>query len=149
NQEHVKGFGFDVDMSYRFGRNYTLSGNATWQNLRLFGITHETDRWKNDARLRNTPYFFANAGLQSNHDAVFADKDNLKVFVNYNFLREFYLETIRKDLEPGGFLGLSGQANINSNLRIPNQHLLNAGLTYKLPSGKVIIVYELRNILVW
>lgn len=147
NQEHVKGFGFDVDMNYRFGRNYTLSGNATWQNLRLFGITHETDRWKNDARLRNTPYFFANAGLQSNHDAVFADKDNLKVFVNYNFLREFYLETIRKDLEPGGFLGLSGQANINSNLRIPNQHLLNAGLTYKLPSGKVNIGAEVRNLL--
>lgn len=147
NQEHVKGFGFDLDMNYRFATRYTLSGNATWQNLRLFGITHETDRWKNDARLRNTPYFFANAGIQSSYDDLFSSKDNLKVFVNYNFLREFYLETIRRDLEPGGFLGLSGQANINSNLRIPNQHLLNAGFTYKLSSGNVNLGAEVRNLL--
>lgn len=147
NQENVKGFGFDLDMSYRFATHYTLSGNATLQNLRLFGITHETDQWKNDARLRNTPYFFANAGIQSNYDEIFADKDNLKIFVNYNFLREFYLETISKDLEPGGFLGLSGQANINSNLRIPNQHLLSAGLTYKLSSGRVNLGAEVRNLL--
>jgi len=147
NQEHVKGFGFDLDMRYRFATHYTLSGNATWQNLRLFGITHETDQWKNDARLRNTPYFFANAGIQSDYDAVFAHEDNLKVFVNYNFLREFYLETIRKDLEPGGFLGLSGQANINSNLRIPDQHLLNAGFTYKVSSGRINLGAEVRNLL--
>lgn len=147
NQENVKGFGIDLDMNYRFATHYTFSSNATWQNLRLFGITHETDRWKNDARLRNTPYFFANAGIQSHYDDIFSDRDNLNVFINYNFLREFYLETIRKDLEPGGFLGLSGQANINSNLRIPNQHLLNAGFTYKLPSGNVNIGAEVRNIL--
>jgi len=147
NQEHVKGFGFDLDMRYRFATHYTLSGNATWQNLRLFGITHETDQWKNDARLRNTPYFFANAGIQSDYDAAFAHEDNLKVFVNYNFLREFYLETIRKDLEPGGFLGLSGQANINSNLRIPDQHLLNAGFTYKVSSGRINLGAEVRNLL--
>lgn len=147
NQEHVKGFGIDLDMNYRFATHYTLSGNATWQNLRLFGITHETDRWKNDARLRNTPYFFANVGIQSDYDALFAHEDNLKVFVNYNFLREFYLETIRKDLEPGGFLGLSGQANINSNLRIPDQHLLNAGFTYKVSSGRINLGTEVRNLL--
>lgn len=147
NQEHVKGFGFDLDMNYRLTKNYTLTANATWQNLRLFGITHETDQWKNDARLRNTPYFFANAGIQSNHDAVLSTNDNLNVFVHYNFLREFYLETIRKDLEPGGFLGLSGKANINSNLRIPNQHLLNAGFTYKLSSENISIGAEVRNLL--
>jgi len=147
NQENVKGFGFDLDLNYHFATHYTLSGNATWQNLRLFGITDETDRWKNNARLRNTPYFFANAGIQSNHSAILSQNDNLKVFVHYNFLREFYLETIRKDLEPGGFLGLSGQANINSNLRIPTQHLLNAGFTYKLPSGDVNIGAEIRNML--
>lgn len=147
NQENVKGFGFDLDMNYRFATHYSLSGNATWQNLRLFGITHETDQWKNDARLRNTPYFFANAGIQSNYDDILSDKDNLKVFVNYNFLREFYLETISRDLEPGGFLGLSGQANINSNLRIPNQHLLSAGFTYELSSGHVNLGAEVRNML--
>lgn len=147
NQEHVKGFGFDLDMNYRFATHYSLTANATWQDLRLFGITHETDQWKNDARLRNTPYFFANAGLQSNYDAVFSKKDNLKVFINYNFLREFYLETIRKDLEPGGFLGLSGKANINSNLRIPDQHLLSAGFTYKLSSENINIGAEVRNLL--
>ena len=147
NQEHVKGFGFDLDMNYRFAAHYTLTANATWQNLRLFGITHETDKKYNGARLRNTPYFFANAGIQSSYDAIFSQKDNLKVFFHYNFLREFYLETIRKDLEPGGFLGLSGKANINSDLRIPNQHLLNVGMTYRFSSEKINIGAEVRNLL--
>ncbi|WP_170852541.1 TonB-dependent receptor plug domain-containing protein [Sphingobacterium wenxiniae] len=147
NQENVRGFGFDLDINYRFAKHYRAMANATWQNLRLHGITNAQDLWKNDARLRNTPYFFANAGIQSDYNNVFSTNDNLKAFVNYNFMREFYLETIPKELEPGGFLGLSGQANINSNLRIPNQHLLNAGFTYKLPTGHIHLGAEVRNLL--
>jgi len=147
NQENVKGYGFDIDLSYRLLKHYKLNANATWQNLRLFGIEDFNDLWKNNARLRNTPYFFANAGVQSDYSNLLGKNDKLNVFFNYNFMREFYLETIPKDLEPGGFLGLSGSANLNSNIVIPNQHLLNAGFTYKLPSGQIYIATEVRNIL--
>ena len=147
NQENVKGYGFDVDLSYRFLEHYRISANASWQNLRLFGISSLQNNWKNDARLRNTPYFFANAALNSNYADVLSANDELKFFLNYNFLREFYLETIPKDLEPGGFLGLSGSAKLNSNLLIPNQHLLNFGFTYRLPSEHISIGAEVRNLL--
>ena len=62
-------------------------------------------------------------------------------------MREFYLETIPKNLEPGGFLGLTGSASLNSNLIIPNQHLLNAGFSYGFLNKKVYVAAEIRNIL--
>jgi len=147
NQENVKGFGLDLDLSYQFAKHYKVSGNATWQDLRLFGIENAQDEWKNDARLRNTPYFFANLGLTGKYDDVFTKLDELQIFLHYNFMREFYLETIPKNLEPGGFLGLSGSADLNSNLIIPNQQLLNAGFTYGFYNKRIHVGGEIRNIL--
>lgn len=147
NQEHVKGYGFDIDVSYKLLDPIRIHANASWQDLRLFGINNAQDAWKNKARLRNTPYFFANAGLSGRYQHVFSLQDDLHVFVNYNFLREFYLETIPKDVEPGGFLGLSGHALLTSNLVIPNQHLLNAGFTYQWAMKRISIGAEIRNIL--
>lgn len=147
NQDQVKGFGFDVDLAYSFLNHYRVNANATWQDLRLFGIEHASDSWKNDARLRNTPYFFANAGFQADYADVVGTGDRLKLFMHYNFLREFYLETIPKSAEPKGFLGLAGTAKINSNLIIPNQHLLTAGMTYKLANRSTSLGFEVRNIM--
>jgi len=147
NQDQVKGFGFDVDVAYQFNKNYRISGNATWQDLRLFGISKPVDSWKNEARLRNTPYFFANLAAQAKYENLFSRQDELKLFMHYNFMREFYLETISKDLEPGGFLGLQGSANLNSNLIIPNQQLLNVGALYKFAPSKFQLGAEVRNLL--
>ncbi len=147
NQENVKGYGIDLDLAYQISEQYKITGNATWQDLRLYGITNAQDIWKNDARLRNTPYFFSNLGFSAKYDDLFSKADVLNLFLNYNFMREFYLETIPKNLEPGGFLGLSGSANLNSNLIIPNQHLLNAGLTYGFYNKQINVGAEIRNIL--
>lgn len=147
NQENVRGYGFDLDVSYRFYKNYRFTGNMTWQDLRLRGITNAQDTWKNDARLRNTPYFFGNLGLNSTYNDVFGQEDQLHVHVHYNFLREFYLETIPKDLEPNSFLGLFGSAQLNTDLIIPNQHLLNAGVTYRVAQTGITLGAEVRNIL--
>lgn len=147
NQDQVKGFGFDVDLAYQLNKNYSISGNATWQDLRLFGISKPVDSWKNEARLRNTPYFFANLAAQAKYDNLFSQQDELKLFLHYNFMREFYLETISKDLEPGGFLGLQGSANLNSNLIIPNQQVWNVGALYKFAPSKLQLGAEVRNLL--
>lgn len=147
NQENVRGYGFDLDVNYRFWTNYRFNANATWTNLRLYGITSEKNEWMNDARLRNTPYFFANIGLQGKYGNLLRNSDKLDIFVNYNFMREFYLETIPKSWEPNGFLGLSGNANVNSNLIIPNQHLLSGGFTYHPSYRGLTIGAEVRNIL--
>ena len=147
NQENVRGYGVDLDIKYQVTEQYQLSGNATWQDLRLFGIKNAQDSWKNDARLRNTPYFFANLGATANYKDLFQKENSLQLYLNYNFMREFYLETIPKEAEPGGFLGLSGSANLSSNLIIPDQHLLNAGFTYKFHKNHFAIGAEARNIL--
>lgn len=147
NQENVTGYGFDVDVSYRFLEHYRLNANATWQNLRLKDITNAQDQWKNEARLRNTPYFFSNLGLQAAYKNVLSKDDQLRIYANYNFLREFYLETIPKNLEPNGFLGLFGSAQLNTDLIIPNQHLVDMGMTYKISNSGFTIGAEVRNIL--
>lgn len=147
NQENVRGYGFDLDVNYRFWKNYRFNANATWTNLRLYGITAEKDQWMNEARLRNTPYFFANIGLQGSYGNLLRNSDKLDLFIYYNFMREFYLETIPKSWEPKGFLGLSGNSNVNSNLIIPNQHLLSGGFTYKPSARGFTIGAEVRNIL--
>lgn len=147
NQENVRGYGFDLDLAYRMSSNYRIMANATWQDLRLFGIRHAQDTWKNDARLRNTPYFFANLNLVGNYTDIWGNGENLQVFLHYNYMREFYLETIPKALEAGGFLGLAGSASINSNLLIPDQHLLSAGFDYGFASDQLHVAMECRNLL--
>ena len=147
NQENVRGYGVDLDINYQLTEQYTINGNATWQDLRLYGITNALDTWKNKARLRNTPYFFANLGASAKYSGVFQVGDELKVLAHYNYMREFYLETIPREAEPGGFLGLSGSADMNTNLIIPDQHLFNAGLTYAFPQQKMHLGAEVRNIL--
>lgn len=147
NQENIKGYGFDVDVSYGFFENYKINANASWQNLRLFGIQTTGDKWKNNARLRNTPYFLANAGIQAKYINLFSQNDEFSPYLQYNFVREFYLETIPKSSEPGGILGLSGSANLSSKLVIPNQHLLNIGFTYRFLAEQMSIGAEVRNLL--
>lgn len=147
NQEKIRGYGVDMDLSYRFTRALQINANATWQDLRLYGLTHPQEVWKNGARLRNTPYFFANFSAQQQFASVISHSDPLKVYVNYHYMREFYLETIPRDLEPGGLLGLRGSANLNSTLIIPDQHLLSGGFTYQTPYPLVTIGGEVRNIL--
>ncbi len=146
NMQNVKGFGFDVDASVKFMRFFTANVNATWQDLRLFGFTVPQDQWKNDSRLRNTPYFFANAGITAGFHHLFAANDKIKPYIYYNFIREFYLETIPKRLEPDGFMGLWGSANIQSDLLIPTQHLLTTGVSYSFSNTPLSLGLEIKNI---
>ncbi len=146
NMENVKGYGFDVDASVKFLSRFTGNINATWQSLRLFGFTVPQDQWKNDSRLRNTPYFFANAGVTALFDNFIRQGDKLKPYLYYNFIREFYLETIPRRLEPKGFMSLWGSADIRSDLLIPTQHLLTAGVSYQLANMPLSLGLEVKNI---
>lgn len=147
NQENIKGFGVDLDVSYPVLPGYTISGNASWQDLRIFGISALGDLWKNQARLRNTPYFFANLDFKADYKKLFSSQDRLQVWLHYNFMREFYLETLPRDQEPGGFLGLSGHAGIKSDLIIPDQHILDLRSTYHFSKLPVTLGLSIQNIL--
>ncbi|RZK92783.1 MAG: TonB-dependent receptor [Pedobacter sp.] len=141
NQENVKGYGVELDANVYLTKNLIVNANATFQDLRLFDVsTADGGAEKNDARLRNTPYFFANAGLNYN-------LNKLKLYGYYSFVKDYYLETIPKRLEAGGFLGLGSSAAINSLLVIPNQHLLTAGANYSLLANQLSVGVEAKNIL--
>ena len=144
NQQHVKGLGLEADGSAELGAGSGLSANATWQSMRLFGITLQQESWKNDARLRNTPFLFGNLGLNYQSVPVFRQKVILKAFAYYSYLHEYYLETIPKRMEGSG---LFGKAQVNTLLVIPDQHLVNAGVLADIPSRRIALGLDVKNIL--
>lgn len=143
NQQDVKGFGIELDATARLFKNLQLTANASWQELRLYKLTG-TDSWKNGSRLRNTPYMFGNTGLTYTLPRTFSSASTLKVYGFYNYIKEFYLEPISKDLEAKG---LFGKASINSLLVIPTQHFISGGASYTLPHLGVSFGVEAKNIL--
>lgn len=144
NQQNVKGFGLEADGSVRLGSYFNVSANATWQNMRLFGITVQQDVWKNGARLRNTPFLYGNLGLNYQSKPVLKQKATLKAFMFYSYLHEYYLEAIPKRLEGSG---LFPKAQVNTLLIIPNQHLVNGGVLVNLPAYRTAVGFDIKNLL--
>ena len=141
NQQNVKGFGVELDGSVRLLNSLLLSANASWHEIRLYKLSG-TDAWKNNSRLRNTPYMFGNTGLTYTMNGIFNPSSTLKIYGFYNYIKEFYLEPISRDVEAKG---LFGTASINSLLVIPTQHFLSAGASYILP--RISFGFEIKNIL--
>lgn len=145
NLDSIRGYGVDVDVNYRVGEVLQLNANATWQDNRMVDIGGGLHQWIEGTRLRNTPYFFANAGAVANLNGVVASNDRLKPYVHWNFIREFYLNHIPRDAEPGGFLGLFGNAKVPVTNVVPNQHLLSAGFNYFLAAEPFSLGFEVKN----
>ena len=144
NQENVKGYGVELDGNVKLNPRWHVNSNVTWQALRLFGIENSTDNWKNGARLRNTPYMFGNIGINYLSKPIIKGKGLLKLYATYNFLKEFYLETIPRRLEPKG---LFSTADVNTELIIPNQHLVNLGVNLRFPNDRFALGAEVKNLL--
>lgn len=144
NVDNVKGIGFETDVSFAILQWLNANANFTYQDFRLF----ETgNAMKEKARLRNTPYFFTNLGLTASGQRVFSGKDKLEVYWYYTFVREYYLDYIPKDKEPGGFLGLWGKAKIDAPNVIPDQNVHTAGLTYFPFDNKFSLGFQVKNAL--
>ncbi|MBZ4192564.1 TonB-dependent receptor [Niabella beijingensis] len=143
NVENVHGYGLDADGRYFITRWLDASANFTYQNLRVFNTGYQLTE---GARLRNTPYFFANAGLNAKFRHVALAEDNISIYCYYSFVREYYLDYIPRDLEPDGFLGLFGRANLDARNIIPNQHLVTAGFTYFPYKSRYSIGLQVKNL---
>ncbi len=145
NVDNVKGLGVELDVSYTFFRRLKISGNMTYQDFRLF---KQTDPALEKARLRNTPYFFANLGANTFFNNVVQKGDMLSVYWNYGFVRQYYLNYIPKKYEPDGLLGLWGKPKVNVNgLVIPDQNLHSIGCTWQSKmKGNIALSFEVRNL---
>ncbi len=144
NQQNVKGIGLEADGSVQLGPRFNLSANATWQNMRLFGITIQHDTWKNGARLRNTPFLYGNLGLNYRSKAFSPQGAYLKAFLFYSYLHEYYLEAIPKRMEGSG---LFPKAQVNTLLIIPKQHLVNTGFQVSFPAQRMALGFDIKNLL--
>lgn len=144
NQQNVRGYGLELDGSLILSPQFNVSVNTTYQNMRLFGISEYQEEWKNGTRLRNTPYLFGNVGVNYQSKPILNQKVTIKAFVFYNYLHEYYLNTLSKSTEGKG---LFGKVKVNSPLIIPSQHLANMGVLVSLPQNKLGIGFDIKNLL--
>lgn len=142
NVEKVRGLGLDADGSMAVTSWLDANANFTYQNLRLVSPGNFA---KDKARLKNTPYFFANAGLSTKFNNLLRKQDKINIYWYYAFVREYYLDYIPKAVEPDGFLGLFGKAQIDARNIIPDQNVHTAGFTY-YPVNSFSIGFQVRNI---
>lgn len=141
NIENVKGVGFETDVNYNLLQWLRANVNFTYQDYRLFNSSQKAF---NSARLKNTPYFFANLGLNSQFNKVITGNDKLTIHGYYTFIKEYYLDYVPKPLEPEGVLGLWGRAQYSTELIIPDQHIFTAGFTYS-PIYKLSFSFLIKN----
>jgi outer membrane receptor protein involved in Fe transport len=142
NVSNVKGLGLETDLNVNLTRWLRANGNFTYQDFRLFDTGN---RLTEKARLRNTPYFFANLGLNANLDRI-PGKGRLQLYYYFTFVREYYLEYVPKSLEPDGFLGLWGKAKFEAPNIIPSQALHSVGFTYNPVNDRLAIAFQAKNI---
>lgn len=146
NVNKVKGLGTEVDLSYSPLPWLRFTGNFTYQDFRLFG---QNDPAYQDARLRNTPYFFSNLGVVTKFNNLLKRGDNISFYWHYGFVRQYYLNYVPKNYEPDGFLGLWGKPKVNvSDITIPDQNLHTIGCSWTINTGnnKFAIGAEVKNI---
>ncbi|MGV3601244.1 MAG: TonB-dependent receptor [Dyadobacter fermentans] len=142
NVSNVKGLGLETDLNVKLTRWLRANGNFTYQDFRVFDTGN---RLTEDARLRNTPYFFANLGLNANITRM-PGKGRLQLYYYFTFVREYYLDYIPKSLEPDGFLGLWGKAKFEAPNIIPSQALHSLGFTYHPVNDRFSVGFQAKNI---
>lgn len=142
NVSKVKGLGVESDLTVHINSWLRANGNFTYQDFRLFDTGN---RLTEGSRLRNTPYFFANLGLNATINKL-GNSGKIHFYYYYTFVREYYLDYVPKALEPKGFLGLWGKAQFDAPNIIPSQGLHSAGVTYNPFNERFSIGFQAKNI---
>ena len=145
NVNKVKGVGLELDAAYSVLPWLKVNGNLTYQDFRLFG---QNDVAYEGARLRNTPFFFANLGVNAEFQNLIRKKDRISFYWNYGFVRAYYLNYIPRPYEPDGFLGLWGKPSVNvESLTIPDQSLHTIGCSWWADRNRGFAVgMEVKNL---
>lgn len=143
NIQNVRGIGLETDAAVNVLHWLKANGNFTYQDFRLFNTGFASTE---GARLRNTPYFFANLGLNGAFNRVMTHRDRLQVYWFFTFVRQYYLSDIPKNMEPDGFLGLWGKAGFDTPNIIPSQKLHTAGFTYYPFNERLSLGFQVKNI---
>lgn len=128
NQGNVKSLGFDVELNYKYGRDFFASFTTS-----KFDLT-TTDQYGRERNIPNEPTFMLNANLQYNFNNVISDKDRLTLHYNYLFVDSFnYLADLYSNNAGTG------------NFMVDQQNVQDIGLSYTFPSRKFVLSFDVKN----
>ena len=143
NVDDARVLGVEVSWKSELSRHWSANANATYQDLRRVNVSNAAEAILEDSRIPNVPYFFVNAGVSYQYEDLLGKEDKLQVFTNYNYVVEYLLYPVPKSQEPGLFR----EAQIDSDLIIPTQHVVETGITYKLSQQPLWVNAEVHNLL--
>lgn len=151
NLDQVKGFGLELEATYKPTKNFLMMGNITWNDYRLNSSNDEmlNNQHYKDARIANMPFYYTNLSFSYNLNDILHLSTDFSFFYDYSYVHQYYLDYIEKQFEPNGFLGLWGESKVNTSRIIPVQHLHSLGFVYTRDLGKNNISFsaEVKNLL--
>lgn len=134
NLDKVRGYGIEIETSWEVKEGLKIEGNLTYNDFRFQGsndFLSQNNHFIN-ARVSNMPFCFGNTSISYQFKYLFSKDDRLKIYWNYSYVHQFYLDFVEKQYEPEGLLGLFGQSEVYTSRVIPIQHVNSAGLIWQM-----------------
>lgn len=135
NLAAIKVAGIEAEIRYSWMKRLNVIGNVSWQDAR------DKKKLKSDGkpsatydnRVPNRPWLHANAGADYRFDNIFTKSDNLRLAVDYQWVRWYYLTW-----EAYGYA--------ETKARIPEQHVVDASATYSFAGGRYNVTLGCNNL---
>lgn len=135
NLEDVLTKGIDAELSYNYANKINFRFNISKFDV-LFNTKYDK---KGDpyqyyhTQIRNEPSFKFNNNISYIHNNLFLKKSKASIYYNISYVNGF----------------LRNWANVGSAdlSRIPTQHPMDLGLTYTFPKDKIVLSFDMKNIL--
>ncbi|MDO5971056.1 TonB-dependent receptor [Flavivirga aquimarina] len=134
NIDRISGTGIELDFIYDFDYNFKFKLNGTYQDLRN-NLEFDEDGRENIVyrdRMRNEPYFMANAGLDYNVSDYIQKNSKIFAYLQSSYTHEFFLR----------WPSLGSEENKSI---VPSQLVFDAGIGYTFPSKKFILAVDIFN----
>ena len=136
NVDRISGTGVELDIIYDYDKKLKFNLNGTYLNFKN-NLEFEEDGRVNifyRDRMRNTPYFMANAGLEYNIKDVIQKESKFFAYLQSSYVHQFFLD----------WPSAASQGNKEY---IPTQLVFDAGISYTFPSKKLVLAIDTSNIL--
>ncbi len=136
NIREVAGTGAEMEIIYDFDQKLKLNLNGTYLDFRNNQRVDENGRENilYGDRLRNQPYFMANAGLEYNVLDFIQKESRFFTYLQSSYVHEF-------------FLRWPSLGNEDTKDTIPTQLVFDAGVGYTFPSQKLTLAVDVSNML--
>jgi outer membrane receptor protein involved in Fe transport len=137
NLRDVDNKGLELSFNYRYKRQFNLSANVSYQNLRnqtqYEGGAGDIESIVYKDRLPNMPYLFGNTDASYTFHGLLARNSNLTIGYQLQYVHQYF----------EGWPSLGDKSTKNT---IPTQFAHNANLLYSFAHGKYNVALECLNL---